>query len=75
MGVGRLEVEPYGFTGPEYGGDEERSWIGMALTLIIALVLMIGAFVWFVIQFDPLTEDFIDGQAPTPTPTAINDEL
>ena len=49
--------------------DEEQSGFGMAIILGLVLALMIGAFIWFVVQFDPLTEDFIDNNAPVATAT------
>ena len=51
-----------------------RAAIKIAVALCAALMLMIGAFVWLVVQFDPLTDDFIDGGEPTLTETFPFDE-
>ncbi len=51
----------------EYG--DEDSWIGMSVAFALVLMLLIGAFVWFVIQFDPLTSDFINTDTPVSTAT------
>ncbi len=59
---------------PEYEYDDDRPWIGMALSLVLVLVVLVVAFVWFVIQFDPLTSDFIQSDAPVATATAIPDQ-
>ena len=51
-----------------------RAAIKLAIALAAALMLMIGAFVWLVVQFDPLTDDFVDGGEPTLTETFPFDE-
>jgi hypothetical protein len=55
--------------GIEYDFPDEESWIGISVALALVLILMIGAFIWFVVQFDPLTSDFIDTESPTATAT------
>ncbi|MEZ4523885.1 MAG: hypothetical protein R3A46_19965 [Thermomicrobiales bacterium] len=48
---------------------EEPSAIGLAILLVVVLALMVIAFIWFVMQFDPLTTDFIEGDPPAATAT------
>ena len=57
----------------EYG--EEPSGFGLAVALVLVLVLLVGAFVWFVVQFEPLTDDFIDNDTPIATATVPADEI
>ncbi len=47
----------------------EGSGLGSAFLMIVALAVFVIAFVWFVINLEPLTEDFIGGDQPTPTAT------
>lgn len=59
---------------PEFEDVDEGSWFGTALSLVIVIVVMVVAFVWFVIQFDPLTSDFIDSDPPVATATETPSE-
>ncbi|CAN5710180.1 hypothetical protein BH23CHL2_BH23CHL2_17330 [soil metagenome] len=49
---------------------EEPSGAALALLLGVVLVLMIIAFVWFVVRLDPLTHDFVGNDDPPVTVTA-----
>ncbi len=57
----------------EYEYGDEESWIGISIALALVLILMVGAFIWFVVQFDPLTSDFIDTEGPTATATVATE--
>ena len=48
---------------------KKRTAIGAVIALTVVLLIMISAFVWLVIRFDPLTDDFVDGSDPVPTQT------
>lgn len=50
---------------------EEPSGTALALLLGVVLVLMIIAFVWFVVRLDPLTRDFVGDDDPPVTVTAV----
>jgi hypothetical protein len=43
------------------------------VVLAIALLLLIAAFIWFMIRLDPLLSDFIERDTPTPTVTSPTD--
>jgi len=51
----------------EYGNED--SWIGTSVALGLVLIILIVAFVWFVIRFDSLTSDFINTDSPVGTAT------
>lgn len=52
-----------------YEDPGEPSGFGTAVVLIVALVLLTIAFVWFVMRLDPLTRDFIESNGPAVTAT------
>ena len=53
---------------PETWEDRQPVWT-QATVLALAVAILIVAFVWFVIRLDPLTSDFIEPDAPSPTAT------
>jgi hypothetical protein len=52
---------------------ESGSSITTTVVLAIALLLLIAAFIWFMIRLDPLLSDFIERDTPTPTVTSPTD--
>ena len=52
---------------------EEGSSIATTIVLALALLLLVAAFVWFMIRLDPLLSDFIEQDGPTPTVTSPTD--
>lgn len=51
--------------GLSYG--PESSALSIALILAVVLLLMVSTFVWFVVEFDPLTDDFVEQPEPVVT--------
>jgi type VI protein secretion system component VasF len=52
---------------------ESGSSITTTVVLAIALLLLIVAFIWFMIRLDPLLSDFIERDTPVPTATSPTD--
>ncbi|MGH6915749.1 MAG: hypothetical protein ACREH3_18835 [Geminicoccales bacterium] len=52
---------------------EEGSSIATTIILALALLLLVVAFVWFMIRLDPLLSDFIEQDAGAPTATSLPD--
>lgn len=48
---------------PFNDGPKSREWT-IALTLGLAILICLGAFVWLFIQLDPFMADFISGADP-----------
>jgi hypothetical protein len=58
----------------EFEPDDSGAGLMSAILMAIALVILISAFVWFVIRLDPLTDDFIGEDLPIPTATPALEE-
>jgi hypothetical protein len=59
-----------------YEADSEPgSSVATILVLAIALLLLLAAFVWFMIRIDPLLTDFIERDTATPTASSRTESI
>jgi hypothetical protein len=52
---------------PSYSRAPEHSGWLTGISMLVAIVICVAAFIWLFLQIDPYLSDFISGDEPTPT--------